>query len=51
MLNMFYSSSNQKFKGIAYVEFEKEQDAQNAVIGGNGIEIGGQNVRPNIYSA
>ncbi|KRG07408.1 RNA-binding protein 4F isoform X2 [Drosophila mojavensis] len=35
---------NQKFKGIAYVEFEKEQDAQNAVIGGNGIEIGGQNI-------
>ncbi|TDG43260.1 hypothetical protein AWZ03_010317 [Drosophila navojoa] len=33
---------NQKFKGIAYIEFEKEQEAQNAVIGSNGIDIGGQ---------
>lgn len=46
-----YSSSNKKFKGIAYIEFTKEQDAQKAVIGGNGMDIGGQNVRLTIYPA
>ncbi|XP_023162071.2 RNA-binding protein 4F isoform X1 [Drosophila hydei] len=43
-VRLVYRPSNQRFKGIAYIEFEKAEDAQKAVIGGDGIEIGGQKI-------
>ncbi|XP_034489711.1 RNA-binding protein 4F [Drosophila innubila] len=33
---------NQKFKGIAYIEFEQPDQALKAVAGGDGLDIGGQ---------
>ncbi|KAL7743774.1 hypothetical protein ACLKA6_016833 [Drosophila palustris] len=35
---------NKIFKGIAYIEYEQPEQARKAVIGGDGLDIGGQNI-------
>lgn len=36
--------SNNRFKGIAFIEYELPEEADRAVAGGNNLEIGGQKV-------
>ncbi|EDW62514.1 RNA-binding protein 4F isoform X1 [Drosophila virilis] len=43
-VRLVYKHGNQRFKGIAYIEFEKPEEAQNAVICGDGLCLGGQNI-------
>ncbi|KAM8718365.1 hypothetical protein ACLKA7_000178 [Drosophila subpalustris] len=35
---------NKIFKGIAYIEYEQPEQARKAVIGGDGLDMGGQNI-------
>lgn len=39
-------TSNNRFKGIAFIEYELPEEADRAVAGGNDLEIGGQKVSP-----
>lgn len=42
-----FPTSNNRFKGIAFIEYELPEEADRAVAGGNDLEIGGQKVSTN----